>query len=158
MRRTAIHRERQEVTSYLSRNHVRTCFCVNLSSSVIPFDEQNENYNLCLKKTPTTSSLDVAIMRLRHVMVGNKAAKELWGIRKQGKQVEQNLGLTFPPSWATEWASSMQISRIKFFDASSNRHLYQKLPSFRDCGRAYRKMETQSASRGWIDSNWLRSA
>ena len=40
---------------------------------------------------------------------------------------EQNSGLKFLPSWATEWASSMQISRIKFFEASSNRHLYQKL-------------------------------
>ena len=52
-------------------------FCVKLSSSVVAFDEQNKNYNLCLKKTPTTLSLDVAIMRLHHVMMGEKAAKEL---------------------------------------------------------------------------------
>jgi hypothetical protein len=55
-------------------------FCVKLSSRVVVFDEQNENYNLCLKQTPTTSSLDVAIMWSRHVMAGDKAAKELRGV------------------------------------------------------------------------------
>ena len=55
-------------------------FCVKLSSRVVAFDEQNENYNLCLKQTPTTSSLDIAIMRLCHVMAGDKAAKVLWGV------------------------------------------------------------------------------
>jgi hypothetical protein len=62
-------------------------FCVKFSSSVIPFDEQNKNYNLSLKKTPTTSLLDIAIMQSRHVMVGNKALKELWGIPKPRKKV-----------------------------------------------------------------------
>ena len=58
-------------------------FCVKLSSRVMSFDEQKENYNLCLKQTPTTSSLDIAIMRSRHVMAGDKAAKELWGVPKR---------------------------------------------------------------------------
>ena len=42
---------------------------------------------MSLKKTPTTSSLDIAIMRSRHVMVGEKATKELWGMPRLRKKI-----------------------------------------------------------------------
>ncbi len=42
-----------------------------------------KNYNLQLKRTPAKMSLDVAIVRSHHVMIGDKAAKEMWGVPKR---------------------------------------------------------------------------
>jgi hypothetical protein len=58
-------------------------FCVKATGGAVAFDEQNEYYNLRLKKTPVTPLLDLAIMRLHHAMVGDKAAKEMWGLTGQ---------------------------------------------------------------------------
>jgi hypothetical protein len=55
-------------------------FCVKSPGKTVAFDKENENYNLRLKRTPVTMSLDVAIMRSCHVMIGDKAAKEMWGV------------------------------------------------------------------------------
>jgi hypothetical protein len=43
----------------------------------VAFDEQNEHYNLQLKKTPVAPSLDLAIAQLRHAFLGVKAAQGL---------------------------------------------------------------------------------
>jgi hypothetical protein len=52
-------------------------FCVKSSGKTVAFDEENKNYNLQIKCTPVTMSLDVAIMRSHHVIIGDKAAKEM---------------------------------------------------------------------------------
>jgi hypothetical protein len=59
--------------------------CVKPSGHAVAFDEQNENMNLRLKRCPKVDSLDLAIRRSRHLIVGGKAAKELWGDRKRKK-------------------------------------------------------------------------
>lgn len=55
-------------------------FCVKPSRSAIAFDEEIENYNNLLKKTPSTPSLDVKVIKSHHVMAGDKAGKKMWGI------------------------------------------------------------------------------
>jgi hypothetical protein len=58
-------------------------FCVKSSGHAVAFDEQNENMNLRIKRCPKADSLDLAIRRSRHLIVGGKGAKELWGDRKR---------------------------------------------------------------------------
>jgi hypothetical protein len=58
-------------------------FCVKSSGHAVAFDEQNENMNLRIKRCPKADSLDMAIRRSRHLIVGGKGAKELWGDRKR---------------------------------------------------------------------------
>jgi hypothetical protein len=55
-------------------------FCVKASGKSVAFDEENEHYNCLLKRMPVTPRLDLAIMRSRHVMAGNKTAREMWGL------------------------------------------------------------------------------
>jgi hypothetical protein len=53
-------------------------FCVKSSGRLVAFDDKNK-YNMLLKKTPVTPSIDVAVTRSHHVMIAHKAARELWG-------------------------------------------------------------------------------
>jgi hypothetical protein len=62
-------------------------FCVKQSGTAVAFDEENEHLNAILKRSPLTPSLDLAIERSRHVMVGDKAAKEVWGIPKSRDRI-----------------------------------------------------------------------
>ena len=57
--------------------------CVRSSGRSVAFDEQNEHQNLRIKKTHKSDSLELAIKRSRHVVMGAKAAIELWGARKR---------------------------------------------------------------------------
>ncbi len=54
-------------------------FCVKYSGIAVAFDNENDYYNMLLKKTPVMPSIDVAVTRSRHVMIAHKAARELWG-------------------------------------------------------------------------------
>ena len=62
-------------------------FCVKQSGSPVAFDEENEHYNAILKRAPVTPSLDLSIQRSRHVMIGDKAAKEVWGIPHERRTI-----------------------------------------------------------------------
>jgi hypothetical protein len=62
-------------------------FCVKPSGASVAFDEEVEHYNNLLKKTPATPSLDVAVMRSRHVVAGDKASKEMFGIPGKRKTI-----------------------------------------------------------------------
>jgi hypothetical protein len=70
--------------------------CVKPSGRAIAFNEENEHFNLLLKRTPVTPSLNVAIWRDQDVIVGQKAAMELWHIpcrhsRFSGTSLEANI-------------------------------------------------------------------
>jgi hypothetical protein len=52
-------------------------FCVKRSGTSIAFDDENENYNRIIKKTPVSPSLAVAVVRSRHVMISEKANTEV---------------------------------------------------------------------------------
>jgi hypothetical protein len=69
-------------------------FCVKSLGRAVAFDEQNENQNLRIKKTPPTNLLELSIKQSRHVMVGDKAAKEMWGMRKPRKNADMIQGTT----------------------------------------------------------------
>ncbi len=58
-------------------------FRVKSLSKAVAFDKENKHCNLPLKCTPVTMSLDVSIMRSRHVTIADKAAKEMWGVPKR---------------------------------------------------------------------------
>jgi hypothetical protein len=58
-------------------------FYVKASGRAVAFDVQNKNYNLLLKNIPISPSLDLSIMGSRHVMVGDKSSKEMWGLPRQ---------------------------------------------------------------------------
>ena len=62
-------------------------FCVKPSGSSVAFDEEIEHYNYILKKTPCTPYLDVAVMRSRHVIAGNKAGVEMWGVPRERSKI-----------------------------------------------------------------------
>jgi hypothetical protein len=62
-------------------------FCVKQSGTAVAFNEENEHYNAILKRSPVTPSLDLAIEHSRHVMVGDKAAKEVWGMPKSRDRI-----------------------------------------------------------------------
>ncbi len=62
-------------------------FCVKPSGRMVEFDEENKNYNNILKRSPTMPSLDVAIIRSRHVMIGTKASKEMWGLPQKQSRI-----------------------------------------------------------------------
>jgi hypothetical protein len=49
-------------------------FCVKSSGRSVAFDDKNEYYNMLLKKTPVTQSIDVAVTRSHHVLIAHKAA------------------------------------------------------------------------------------
>jgi hypothetical protein len=70
------------VSPFLRETMRANTFCVNRSGHAVAFDEQNESYDLLLKRTPPTSSIDIVVARSRHVIVADKAAKELWGLTR----------------------------------------------------------------------------
>ena len=47
-------------------------FCVKRSGASVAFDDEIENYNRSIKKTPATPSLNIAVVRSRHVMAGER--------------------------------------------------------------------------------------
>ena len=47
-------------------------FCVKRSGAAVAFDDEIENYNQIIKKTPATPSLNIAVVRSRHVMAGRQ--------------------------------------------------------------------------------------
>jgi hypothetical protein len=57
-------------------------FCTKPSGATVAFDEENEHYNRMLKQMPVAPTLEGAVMRSRHVVLANKAAKEMWGLPK----------------------------------------------------------------------------
>jgi hypothetical protein len=56
-------------------------FCVKNSGGAVAFDDENEYYNMLLKKTPVMLLIDVAINRSHHVMIAHKTAREMWVIQ-----------------------------------------------------------------------------
>jgi hypothetical protein len=56
--------------------------CVKSLGKAVALDKENKNYNLQLKRTPVTMSLDLAIVRSCHMMIGDKATKEMWVVPK----------------------------------------------------------------------------
>jgi hypothetical protein len=71
-----------DILDPVHREIMRTnSFCVRSSGRAVAFDEENENQNLRIKKTPKTDSLELSVKRSRHVVIGTKAAVELWGTR-----------------------------------------------------------------------------
>lgn len=70
-------------------------FCVKPSGRSVAFDEENEHYNCLLKQMPVTPLLDLAVMQSRHVIAGNKTAREMWGLSqhrwKRGTSLEDDI-------------------------------------------------------------------
>jgi hypothetical protein len=54
-------------------------FCVQYSGKAVAYDDENEYYNMLLKKTPGMPLIDIAITRSHNVMIAHKAAREMWG-------------------------------------------------------------------------------
>jgi hypothetical protein len=58
---------KQKVTPILREIMRANNLCVKSTGRAVAFDEQNKNYNLLLKRTPVTPSIDMAVARSCHV-------------------------------------------------------------------------------------------
>ncbi len=72
--------DKAKVPAYIHEIMRANNFCVKALSKVVAFDFRNKNYNLYLKRTPVSPSLELLIMRSRHVMCGMKAKIEMEGL------------------------------------------------------------------------------
>ena len=79
--------DESKVSAYICEIMRANNFCVKASKKAVAFDFEDENYNLYLKRTPIALTLDLSIMRSRHVMCKMKAQIEMevisWYCKKQ---------------------------------------------------------------------------